>query len=319
MYTKTIYLLIQKYQHSLLFKCYERRSTKERRSSVFSKSNTLFLVCWMLSIGNNCIANPVMETSVKIMTYNIRLDFEGDGDNNWHHRKTDLVQYLQTQEPDFIGIQEALYHQVTFLDENLSDYKFIGVGRDDGVRKGEFMAVFYNKNKWAIETDSTFWLSPSPERPSMGWDAGCYRVCTYGVFTNENADTLALFNTHFDHVGLMARKQSVEVLQNYIAPLSKKWPTILTGDFNVTPDDSVYTSLCNFLADCYLSAKEIKAPFKGTFNSFKLTGLFERRIDYIFVNNQINNVKKYRIEAPLTKLKRQLSDHFPVIVELEIE
>ena len=281
--------------------------------------NTLLLQVLLLlwSTGNILTSEA---TAIKVMTYNIRLDFDGDGEDNWQHRKTDLVDYIQDHNPDFVGIQEALYHQIAFLaDSCLEQYTYIGVGRDDGRTGGEFMAILYKTDKWTIEKEGTFWLSESPGIPSMGWDAGCFRVCTYGIFKQQNGSSIALFNTHFDHVGKTARKESVQVLQSHIATVMDKYPTILTGDFNIIPTDSVFTALGAFMTDSRSLASEIREASEGTFNGFKSAGSFERRIDYIFVETEGIVVQKYLVEQPLTKFGRQLSDHFPVIVELEVE
>ncbi len=256
---------------------------------------------------------------VKVMTYNIRLDNEGDKENNWKHRKEDLVKYILTHDPDFIGVQEALYSQVTYLDQELTDYEYLGVGRDDGDKAGEFMALFYKSEKWNVATDSTFWLSETPSKPTMGWDAGCHRVCTYGVFSDKQGHEIAVFNTHFDHVGKKARRQSVQIIQSYVHDLIDKYPLILTGDFNIEPSDSVYLDLQKFLTDSRDRALEIEEKSIGTFNGFRLNGPFDRRIDYVFVNDLFKSVNKYSVEIPLTTNKLQLSDHFPVIVQLELK
>lgn len=279
--------------------------------------NLLFPILFLLI--NFGIIVELSGQSVKVMTYNIRLDFEGDGEDNWHQRKIDLAEYILKQDPDFIGVQEALYHQVEYLDGALKNYKYIGVGRDDGERAGEFMAIFYKADQWTPELDSTFWLSASPSVPSMGWDAHCFRVCTFGIFKNKKGSSIALFNTHFDHAGKSARKESVEVLKSHIEPFVNKYPTLLIGDFNVEPSDEVYTAMIDFLKDSRNETSDVQESFEGTFNGFKIPGSFERRIDYAFVDSEKIIVKKYTAETPLTKEGRQVSDHFPVIVEIEIK
>jgi endonuclease/exonuclease/phosphatase family metal-dependent hydrolase len=278
----------------------------------------LYLFIAMLFCTASAQSTYTISTYVKVMTYNIRLDFEGDGVDNWQHRKEDMVLYIEKHQPDFIGIQEALFQQLTYLDENLENYSYIGVGRDDGKTGGEFMAIFYKTATWAIEREGTFWLSASPGIPSLGWDAACYRVCTYGIFKNKDGKSMALFNTHFDHVGTTARKESVAVLKAHMAAVSDDYPMVLTGDFNITPTDSVYTLLGNVMADSRLAATHISEASEGTFNGFKMMDFPEKRIDYIFIETEKISVLKYWVEKPLTKSGRQLSDHFPVMVELDI-
>ena len=201
----------------------------------------------------------------------------------------------------------------------MKGYTYIGVGRDDGKNAGEFMAVFYKSKKWNLEEGSTFWLSESPSEPTKGWDAHCFRVCTYGVFKKKNGLSIALFNTHFDHAGETARKESVAVLKAQIDPFKNKYPCILIGDFNVEPKDSVYLALNDYLKDSRSLSPNILESFPGTFNAFKPSGTFDRRIDYAFVDHEKIRVKRYAVETPRTKAGRQLSDHFPVIVDLEIK
>ena len=278
----------------------------------------IFLSYFFLFINFGILTSTAGQ-SVKVMTYNIRLDYEGDNEDNWHQRKRELADYILKEDPDFVGVQEALYHQVAFLEGALRNYKYIGVGRDDGKRAGEFMALFYKADQWTPTVDSTFWLSESPDVPSMGWDAGCFRVCTFGVFENEKGKSIAVFNTHFDHVGKLARQESVAVIKSHIEAFRKKYPTVLIGDFNVEPSDPVYLAITNFLKDSRTATSDRKESFEGTFNGFKITDDFERRIDYIFVDEKKIGVKKYTADIPLTKKGRQLSDHFPIIIELEIK
>jgi endonuclease/exonuclease/phosphatase family metal-dependent hydrolase len=288
---------------------------KQRLTTMYTKLLLFFAILFCTASAQSM---DTLSTYVKVMTYNIRLDFEGDGVDNWQHRKEDMVHYIQKHQPDFIGIQEALFHQLSYLDENLEDYSYIGVGRDDGKTAGEFMAIFYRTASWEVERQGTFWLSASPGIPSMGWDAACYRVCTYGLFKNKAGQSLALFNTHFDHVGIRARKESVAVLKAHMAAIPDDYPMVLTGDFNITPADTVYTLLENVMVDSRSSAAHISESSEGTFNGFKMKDFPEKRIDYIFVEAAEISVLKYLVEKPLTKSGRQLSDHFPVLVELEI-
>lgn len=280
---------------------------------------TIFLriaIFLFITTGNS---DAVAGLPVKVMTYNIRLDFEGDSLDNWHHRKADLVSFILAESPDFVGVQEALYHQMQFLDEHLGNYQYIGTGRDDGATEGEFSAIFYKTDTWTALESSTFWLSKTPAVPSKGWDAALPRICTYGIFRNQNGQSIAVFNTHFDHVGEKARKKSVKVIKSFLKPVAKNNPVILTGDFNFEPSSPAYAKLTAFMTDSRSVALKMDEASTGTFNGFKPEGPFERRIDYIFVNNKNLTVKKYQVKTPLTQSGRQLSDHFPLIVEMEIE
>lgn len=251
---------------------------------------------------------------VKVMTYNIRLDLASDGNNRWDSRKGILVAQVLAQAPDFMGIQEALPGQVQHLADNLPAYKFIGVGRDDGKAAGEHSAIFYNSTKYKLLEQSTFWLSKTPDKPSKGWDAAYNRVCTYGLFQDiRSGNKLWVFNTHFDHVGNIARVESAKLILQKIQQLNTaNLPVILTGDFNLEEDSESIALLSAALNDAKKAAKKTSGP-QGTFNGFD-TAMTEKRIDYIFVP-KTGNVTSYTVLKEI-KNGRYPSDHFPVIAEV---
>lgn len=255
----------------------------------------------------------------KAMTYNIRLDIESDGANRWDNRKEILSGQVEFYEPDFLGVQEALPQQMTYLDSTLSNYKFIGTGRDDGKDKGEYSAIFYKNKKFRVLEQSTFWLSPTPGVPSKGWDAALNRICTYGLF--ENKDTkkkIWVFNTHFDHVGNVARAESAKLILQKIKELNKdNLPFIFMGDFNLEPDFNAIAEIKKELADTREIAKFVFGP-SGTFNAFEFHKPVTKRIDYIFIPKEEMDVKKYAVLSD-SKDCRYPSDHLPVYVELVIK
>ncbi len=249
----------------------------------------------------------------RLMTYNIRLDNPGDGVNAWDNRKDFLAKQILFYAPDIMGVQEALPGQMDDLQEALSDYKYIGVGRDDGHRKGEFSAIFYESKKWEVVMDSTFWLSDSPDKVSMGWDAVCNRVCTFGQFQRKSdKKKIWVFNTHFDHVGKRARRESINLIVNTIKEVTS--PTDLVffmGDLNMIPSDESLEPLRLDLVDSFHHAELNYGP-EGTFNGFDWNASPERRIDYIFTRPNIK-VKKYAVLSESCE-NRYPSDHFPVLV-----
>jgi endonuclease/exonuclease/phosphatase family metal-dependent hydrolase len=268
---------------------------------------------WLISAGAFCQS----EESFKVMTYNIRLDYAGDNEDNWYSRKSDMASFLMLVNADFIGIQEALNHQVTYLDSMLFDYKYIGVGRDDGAEAGEYMALFYKVNKWDLLKNNTFWLSETPEQPGLGWDSACNRVCTHGTFRHKKSGKIVhISNTHLDHEGQEARKNSILLLRKHINSIKKDNPIVLMGDFNFTPDDQLYTDLTSFIDDSRMLSTNIDVSSEGTYNGFRLDGHFPKRIDYILVDSISLKVNKYIVPIPKTELSRHVSDHFPVIIEI---
>lgn len=264
-----------------------------------------------------CLAIFCSGQNLSVMTYNIRLNHAGDGENAWPNRKEKLVQQLKFYEPDLFGIQEGLPGQVKYIDEALEDYAYIGAGRDDGKEKGEFSAIYYDENQFKLMESGTFWLSTTPERPSKGWDAALPRVCTYGLFKRNNDQQLFwLFNTHFDHIGQEARVNSMKLILNQIRKLNEdELPVILMGDFNVEPTDEPIIEMKKALRDSREIAQLVFGP-EPTFNGFQFDQKPERRIDYIAVGEGIEVLK----HAVLTDSydQKYISDHFPVFTILSL-
>ncbi len=278
------------------------------------KSTAIFL--W-LSAGT---IMPVDGQTLDILTYNIRYDNPGDSLNNWDNRREFLISQLRFVGPDIFGTQEGLVHQLKSIKKGLNGYDFIGKGRDDGREAGEFSAIFYNTDKVELLENQTFWLSESPKTPSKGWDAAIKRVCTYGKFRNKADDRLFwVFNTHFDHIGEEARKQSALLIRKMIGQLNaEKIPVILMGDLNLEPDHPAIVALASEMADSKSLAGDKAFGPEGTFNGFEFTTPVTRRIDYIFLSQGDFELEKYAVLSD-SKDCRYPSDHLPVYVRLKLK
>ena len=250
---------------------------------------------------------------VRVITWNIRFDNKADSLDQWDNRKVDLVKIVKSSKPDFFGIQEGLHHQVEYIGHQLKSYKWIGVGRDDGVKGGEYTALYYNARKWKPVKTSQFWLSETPHLVSRGWDAACHRVTTFGIFTNSKKDTIVVYNTHFDHLGEIARKNSVTQVNGLIR--ESKFPKILIGDFNFNPSSPLYNDITSTWTDSRIVANKTVIAPEGTFNGFKINEIPKNRIDYIFTDKNWK-VNKYMSKTQWTKSKRHVSDHNMVIADL---
>lgn len=260
------------------------------------------------------VAWPSYAQVESAMTFNIRYDNPNDGENQWSNRREALVDLLNHYHPDVIGIQEGLVHQLEYLQENLKGYKMIGVGREDGKTLGEFTAIFYDATKLKLIEQSTFWLSETPATISVGWDAALERICTYALFENRNSKSrLYVFNTHYDHIGEVARVNSSKLVLQKISELNRKnVPLILMGDFNSTPDSESIQTIKRELNDG--GVDEIYGP-AGTFNDFNRQAELKNRIDYIFTKNL--KIKNYRHVDDKMKNGNCVSDHLPVLINFK--
>ncbi|HEY3371678.1 MAG TPA: endonuclease/exonuclease/phosphatase family protein [Prolixibacteraceae bacterium] len=263
--------------------------------------------------------NLAMAQNLRIITYNIRLNIASDGINAWPNRSSQVAALLDFHQAEIFGLQEALYDQIEDLQAQLPNMTWVGVGRDDGKKAGEFSPLFYNSEKFKALKKGWFWLSETPEKPGLGWDAACNRICTWLVLKdNKSGGKFMVFNTHFDHIGNKARTESAKLILQKIKELNTdKLPVILMGDFNLTPDKEPIAVITSVLKDSRAITK--KAPYgpEGTFNSFKFDAPMKDRIDYVFVNDQIE-VKRYGVLTD-SKDQRFPSDHQPVLVVLELK
>ncbi|GJM31254.1 MAG: endonuclease [Saprospiraceae bacterium] len=257
-------------------------------------------------------------SNLKLMTYNIRLDVASDGENAWTNRKDFLTSQILFLQPDILGVQEARPNQIEDLKSKLVGYDYIGDGRDGG-KEGEHSAIYYATENLKVEQAQTFWLSPTPNEFSKGWDAAYPRICTFGLFTKlDNQEKFWVFNTHLDHVGAEAQKEGMKLILERMAKVNaRKYPVVVMGDFNVEPQSEVIAVTQTVLSDAKELAK-IKFGPNGTFNGFKFENPVTRRIDYILLSKSSNfKVEKYAVFSSTIDFKFP-SDHFPVFVELKL-
>ena len=281
------------------------------------KYSFIFLVAFLIFIflkpttsGGNDIHS--------VITYNIKYDDNSNGENSWNVRKGAMIELIHKLSPDILGIQEGLIHQVEFLDSKMSDHKYVGVGRDDGKRKGEYCAIFFNEKKYKLLEKSTFWLSENPDKVSIGWDAVLERICTYALLKNiKDGNKIWVFNTHFDHVGNIAREQSARLLLEKIQMLNvNEDPVLLIGDFNAEENSKVIDILIQKLIDTKRDYEvEHKGPV-GTFNNFLNNKEIIKRIDYVF-SKGFQTISHQHIDKKLES-GDHISDHLPVFVEVKI-
>lgn len=250
-------------------------------------------------------------------TFNLRYDTASDGVNAWANRREWVRDLINYHEFDVFGIQEGLAHQVDFLAEDgTSDT--VGEGRDDGKRAGEFSALFYNKKRFKRHEFGTFWLSPTPDVPSKGWDAALNRICTWARLSDNDSKgrDFYVFNTHFDHKGSEAQRKSAELIVTKIKAIADKKPFFFSGDLNSTPETPQIKLLSAELRNARTVSETKPYGPVGTFNGFDVNRPLGEPIDYIFVSPTVR-VLKYAA-LPDQWDKRYPSDHLPVVIKAEL-
>ena len=251
---------------------------------------------------------------LKVMSYNIRLGSANDGTNSWHLRYAATAEMIEDQAPDVFGVQEALSYQIYFIEQNLRNYKSVGVGREDGKKEGEFMSIFWNKKTVSLIKWGTFWLSETPEKPSMGWDAACYRTATWALMKDKKTGKKFYYvNTHLDHKGKEAQKNGLKLIVDRIDKINPQgYPMVLTGDFNIKPDNANLVELDSRMQ----SARKIadKTDNHNTYNGWG-KGKANDIIDYIYVSG-FSACPVYETITKRYADRKFVSDHYPICAKV---
>lgn len=259
------------------------------------------------------------EIKVEVMSFNIRMDNPADSLNNWKYRKDAAAKVITDYAPDVVGMQEVLKNQLDDLKSRLPQYTALGVGRADGKEAGEFSSLFYKTDRFDLLRSGTFGLSENPDSIGLkGWDAACERIVTWAVLKDKaSGKELAAFNTHFDHVGEVARRESSVLLLAKIREIAPGLPVIITGDFNGTPDSEPITILTKGgMKNASSVARTVEGP-AWSFHAFGRVPMEERQmIDFILVNEQVS-ADRFEVVADAPE-DGYLSDHAPLVAGLTI-
>ncbi|WP_342120217.1 endonuclease/exonuclease/phosphatase family protein [Pseudoduganella sp. OTU4001] len=255
--------------------------------------------------------------TLNIATYNLRMNTERDGLNAWPHRKELVKSLVRYHDFDVLATQEGLPDQIADLD-GMPEYAHVGVGRDDGKNAGEHSAIFYKRQRFKLLRNGDFWLSQTPDRPSLGWDATCcHRIASWAQLQDRHTSRkFYIFSVHFDHEGQVARRESAKLMLKKVKEIAGAEPVIVAGDFNSMPETEQIGTMKSVLADAFdISATPAYGP-AGTFNAFRIDSPLDERIDYIFVSPHVK-VLSY---ATLTDSRagRFPSDHLPVLIKARI-
>ena len=172
------------------------------------------------------------------------------------------------------------------------------------------MAIFYNKKAIKLIKWGTFWLSETPEKPSMGWDAACFRSATWALMKDKASGRKFYYvNTHLDHVGWEARKNGLKLIVDRIAEINpENYPMILTGDFNMRIDRPEFDDLKNIMQNAREVA--VKTDHHATFNDWGKAPEDEI-IDYIWFKGFSSCTEYQTITKPYME-RTYVSDHYPI-------
>ena len=276
------------------------------------KKILLFALTAVVALGVTSCAEK--KNDIKVISYNVRVNNEGDGENKWDLRKHASIAMIRDEKPTIFGLQEAKPEQMQYLVENQPEYGYIGVGREDGVSSGEHMTIFYLKDQVELLDGGTFWLSETPEEPSMGWDAACKRSCTWTKLRmKDTGKEFAYINTHLDHVGKVAQREGLAlIVERFAEIVPVGMPAFLTADFNALTTDPIFEPLKAAMLDAREVAPETDR--RATFNAWQAGGEDNqnRVIDHIFFRGaEAHTFKVLRDKdygAPF------ISDHYPVVM-----
>lgn len=291
--------------------------TKKRRGflrHLFVFSNVAILggplpACNELATGPTI---PGATQELSVMSFNIRYDNPEDGENRWDMRRSACAKVLDEAFPDVVGFQEVLHHQLEQLQSDMPEYDWVGVGRDDGERAGEYAPIFYKSAQYELLDKGNFWLSETPNEVSKGWDAAAIRIVTWAKLRSvASGRELFVFNTHFDHKGKKAREMSAKLVVDKVSEIAGEGAlTFLTGDLNARLSDPAFEPL---RASFHDARNAPETDDTRTFNAFgRAIGLFVGRIDFVLYKNA--EVKRFETMNQNFGV-RFVSDHYPVFAE----
>lgn len=275
------------------------------------KRLTLLIMAVAFMLPQTIMAGKPENTELKVMSYNIRLGSANDGTNSWAMRYAATGEMLEDQKPDVFGVQEALDYQVRYIEE-MCGYEYVGVGRENGKSEGEHMAIFWNKKTVSMLKWGTFWLSETPEKPSMGWDAACRRTATWALMKDKKTGKKFYFiNTHLDHKGAEAQKNGLKLIVDRLSEINPDgYPMVLTGDFNITPDNKALTEL-----DAKMQSARKIAEKTDSLDTYNGWGRGSGVIDYIYVSG-FSSCPEFQTVVKRYNDRKFVSDHYPVVARL---
>lgn len=275
-------------------------------------------LCCLVVLLTGCLRST--KSSMNVATFNIRYDNPSDNPNHWNARKERVADYILSNQIDIVGMQEVLHIQFEDLKQLLPAYSAVGVGREDGKQQGEYAPIFYQRDRFKLIDSGTFWLSQYPDSIGfIGWDGACTRIATWAKLKEKSSSKVFMVvNTHFDHVGVEARKNSALLIIDRIQKISGNNPAILTGDFNISDQWDAYQTITThkFILRDARKVAEIRSGVDYSFHDFDRLAEDKREIiDFIFVTPQISVLKSI-IPSENIYPEGLMSDHNPQLSQI---
>ncbi|KAG0017182.1 hypothetical protein BGZ81_010862 [Podila clonocystis] len=291
--------------------------------------------------------NEPNQLTIRVYTHNIRYATTHPFKNElpWSKRAPLIIRSIRfhtLHNPEsLICLQEVLLNQLIDILEGLGpEWAYFGVGRDDGKEAGEYSPILFRRYVWAIQGSQTIWLSPTPEKPSKGWDASNKRILTSVLLQHcETEQSVLALNTHLDDQGTQSRLESAKMIVAHVATQHEKYqlnqqqrqqqqeplcklPIVLAGDFNSTPDEEAYLLLAaenSPLLDLRNAVgKSDWYGHENTFTGFESSPVDQKRIDFLFLSKDRWHVQRYGVLE--TKFEDGIfsSDHRPVVGDVAL-
>ena len=260
-----------------------------------------------------CFSSLAKEpASVTVMSFNIRGDENNDGTNSWDFRYAPVAFMLDDVKPDVIGMQEPSLDQLNFFKDNFSQYKWVGAGRDDGKKQGEYTCIMYNTKRMSVGKSGTFWLSDTPDKPSAGWDADHACTAVWAVLKEKGSgSSFFVVNTHIDVEGAEFRGKAIELILRKIQELNtSNLPVVLTGGFNMEDDNVILAPVKESFQNARAAA--FQTDDVRTYHNY---GKVSQKIDHIFIKG-FSSCTEFKTITERYADRAYVSDHNPIIATL---
>ncbi len=280
------------------------------------KFNVVFsCICLCLAA---CNAEGKRDAQISVISFNVRLDNPVDGDNRWDNRRQAAAAMVNREQPTLLGLQEAQPHQITYLANHCPGYGWYGIGRETGkvppatdtYAPEETMVIMWREADVELLDKGTFWLSPTPDTLSKGWDAYCNRTCAWCLFRHKaSGREFYFFNTHLDHIGKTARAESMKLIVEQMEKINDRHLTVfLTADFNSRTTNACFDPLHACMQDARAQAHE--TDNQPTWNGYGVKSS-PNWLDHIFFAGDHCVAMRFRTLTDDYGVP-YISDHYPV-------